>query len=420
MKIKYFLIFAFGFTGSVLAQDNTWRGLKIEKENRCSPYNRSEDYVYSQVIENQIVESLGNKIYSPYSGKFFKSQEETDIEHIVSLSEAHDSGLCSTDKKTKNRFASDIQNLTLASPTVNRDEKSGHDASGWLPEKNKCWFANRVIEVKKAYDLTVDSEELIALEKVISQCSSFKMVVFNEPSQQNNKQYTVTHLHEPNVKKSRSGICHWRESSPYYSMTKHYQPFQDVQSCLRSGGRCPKRDFKCQNSINERKILYKQASVINSEELYSKQSNINQGNSPNVKKSKSGICHSKDSSSSYSRTKNFTPYQSLELCLNSGGRCPKRDFKCQSITVNQASSYKGKTISHIQKPSFEQSNINQGNNPNVKKSKSGICHSKDSSSSYSRTKNFTAYQSLELCLKSGGRCPKRDSICNNIRIPASY
>ena len=139
------------------------------------------------------------------------------------------------------------------------------------------------------------------------------------------------------------------------------------------------------------------------------------------KKSKSGICHSKDSSSSYSRTKNFTAYQSLELCLKAGGRCPKRDFKCQGITVsNKASSYKGETISHIQKPSSGQSNINQGNNSNVKKSKSGICHSKDSSSSYSRTKNFTAYQSLELCLKSGGKCPKRDSICNNMRIPASY
>ena len=107
----------------MFAQDNTWRGLKIKKENRCSPYNRLEDYVYSQITENQIVKSLGNKVYSPYSGKFFKSQEETDIEHIVSLSEAHDSGLCSADKEIKNRFASDIRNLTLASPTVNRDEK---------------------------------------------------------------------------------------------------------------------------------------------------------------------------------------------------------------------------------------------------------------------------------------------------------
>ena len=99
----------------------------------------------------------------------------------------------------------------------------------------------------------------------------------------------------------------------------------------------------------------------------------------------------------------------------------KRDSKCQNITVsNKDNSYKKETASHMEKPSSEQSDINQGNNPIVKKSKSGLCHSKNSSSHYSMTKNFTAYQNLELCLKSGGRCPKRDSGCNSIRIPASY
>ena len=157
MKIRYFFILVIGFIGSAFAQDNTWSGLKIEKEIVATLTNRSEDYVYSQTIENQTVKSLGNKIYPNYSGKFFKSQEETDIEPIVSLSEAHDSDLYSADKKTKTRFASNIQNLTLASSTVNRDEKSGYDASGWFLEKNKYWFANKVIEVKKAYNLTADS-----------------------------------------------------------------------------------------------------------------------------------------------------------------------------------------------------------------------------------------------------------------------
>ena len=400
-----------GFSGSAFSQDNTWRGLKIEKENRCSPYNRLEDYTYSQAIENQIVKSLGDKIYSPYSGKTFKSKEETDIEHIVSLSEAHDSGLCSADKKTKTRFASDVQNLTLASPTVNRDEKSGHDASVWLPEKNKCWFANKVIEVKKAYNLTVDSEELIALEKVISKCSSFKLVFFKESLQKDNEQHQAEQLHEPVVKKSKSNICHWKASSPYYFMTKHYQPFQDIQSCLKSGGRCPKRDFKCQNSV-EKNNLYTQATApttMRTTSSNSKAPNIDQGNKSVIKKSRSGICHAK-SSSSYSRTKNFTAYQSLELCLQSGGRCPKRDFKCQSVTVSN----KTDSSSYIQKAHFEQASIDQENAPVVKKSKSGICHAK-SSSSYSRTKNFTAYESLESCLNSGGRCPKRDSNCNSLK-----
>lgn len=41
-----------------------------------------------------------------------------------------------------------------------------------------------------------------------------------------------------------------------------------------------------------------------------------------VKKSKSGICHDTHSSY-YDRTKNFTSFNTLESCINSGGRLPK-------------------------------------------------------------------------------------------------
>ena len=41
----------------------------------------------------------------------------------------------------------------------------------------------------------------------------------------------------------------------------------------------------------------------------------------------------------------------------------------------------------------------------VKKSSSGICHD-ETSASYERTKNFTAYDSISTCVDSGGRLPK--------------
>ncbi len=336
--MKYLLILLLGFSFYGSALENTWRGLLIEKENRCSPYNRSEDYIYSQSVEHKIVEDLGNKIYSPYSDEYFESINETDIEHIVSLSEAHDSSLCAADKKTKARFASDILNLTLASPAVNRNEKSGYDASGWLPQKNKCWFANKVIAVKKAYKLTVDSAELVALEKVISNCSSFEIVFKNKnsPSKHSSRELAETGGTEPNVKKSRSRICHSKASSPYYSRTKHYQPFPDIKACLNSGGRCPKRDTRCKNAASNttKESSYKLEKVTYAKTVHNKQSDTNQVNEPNVKKSKSGICHSKTSSSSYFRTKKFTPYKSLEQCLHSGGRCPKKDSTCNKRKEN--------------------------------------------------------------------------------------
>ena len=42
----------------------------------------------------------------------------------------------------------------------------------------------------------------------------------------------------------------------------------------------------------------------------------------------------------------------------------------------------------------------------VKKSRSGICHGPDSPW-YAQTANYIAFESIEACLASGGRLPKR-------------
>ena len=120
-----------------------WRGLTVAPENRCSPYD-SDDYRYSPSVEPRIVEALGG-IYGPYTGTWFASIKETDIEHIVARSEVHDSGLCAAGPATWSEFASDIRNLTLASPSVNRHQKSDNDVAEWLPDLNQCWYVDRTV-----------------------------------------------------------------------------------------------------------------------------------------------------------------------------------------------------------------------------------------------------------------------------------
>ena len=156
------------------ASAESWRGLTVAPEHRCSPYERKRDYPYPQSIEQNIVRELG-AVYGPYTGTCFGSTGDTDIEHIVATSEAHDSGLCAADRATRKRFATDLRNLTLASPGVNRHQKSGKDAGDWIPDRNRCWFAGRVLKVKRAYGLTVDRREAAALERIFSQCYGTEM-----------------------------------------------------------------------------------------------------------------------------------------------------------------------------------------------------------------------------------------------------
>ena len=74
-------------------------------------------------------------------------------------------------------FRSDLLNLTLASSAVNRSQKSGKDAAEWLPDLNRCWFANPVVEVRQRYRLTVDQRERDVLEGILSACTSTEMMV---------------------------------------------------------------------------------------------------------------------------------------------------------------------------------------------------------------------------------------------------
>ena len=150
-------------------------GISIAAENRCAPYN-SDDYSYPQSVEPQIINRMGGRIYSPYTGAYFGSRGETDIEHVVARSEAHDSGLCAASLQIRRNFARDLDNLTLADPHTNRQLKVAKDLAEWLPDLNRCWYVNQVLIVKRKYGLTMDQAEANTARAVLASCSSTNMI----------------------------------------------------------------------------------------------------------------------------------------------------------------------------------------------------------------------------------------------------
>lgn len=145
--------------------------ITIAPESRCSTYTRA-DYAYSQSVELQIIAvNLQGNIVSPYTGEVFSDRLQTEIEHIVAISEAHDSGLCAENKTVRRQFAKDLENLTLASPSVNQT-KSDKDLSDWLPAQNLCWYVQTVVRVKAKYGLSMNFHEAFrALQILIEDCA---------------------------------------------------------------------------------------------------------------------------------------------------------------------------------------------------------------------------------------------------------
>ena len=96
------------------------------------------------------------------------------VEHVVAITEAHDSGGCEWTNDRRAKFATDLQNLTLATSTLN-GAKWEKDAADWTPEdagypEANCWFAETVISVKTEWGLSVDQDEADALALLLEDC----------------------------------------------------------------------------------------------------------------------------------------------------------------------------------------------------------------------------------------------------------
>ena len=156
------------------ADAETWRGLQVCEEPPRVGYDRNAFGTGYSSLEDEIIEALpatmksGGQVYTPYSCTAFDitsaGTAATDIEHIVALAEAYDSRIADDRRRD---IASDLDNLTIAAPSVNRSKGSG-DAAEWTPARHGAWFADRVIAVKLEYGLSVDPAERDALEMLLA------------------------------------------------------------------------------------------------------------------------------------------------------------------------------------------------------------------------------------------------------------
>ena len=157
------------------ADAETWRGLQVCDERPRNGYDRDAFGTGYSSLEDEIIAALPptmkatGQVYTPYSCIAFDitaaGTAATDIEHIVALAETHDSGIADDRRRD---IASDLDNLTIADPTVNRSQKSDRDAAEWMPARHGAWFAERVIQVKLEYGLSVDPAERDALEALLA------------------------------------------------------------------------------------------------------------------------------------------------------------------------------------------------------------------------------------------------------------
>ena len=111
---------------------------------------------------------------SPYDGTTSSNPSDFDIDHVVALKEAWESGAWQWDEQTRREFANDLRNpesLIAVSASSNRS-KSASDPSDWLPSRltYQCTYVASWVSIKNTWDLSVDSLEHETLQEILERC----------------------------------------------------------------------------------------------------------------------------------------------------------------------------------------------------------------------------------------------------------
>ncbi|QCB51792.1 DUF1524 domain-containing protein [Rhodococcus sp. PAMC28707] len=93
------------------------------------------------------------------------------IDHMVALSNAWQTGAQQLDPATRANLANDPRNLQAVDGPANQ-QKSDGDAATWLPSNTayRCTYVARQVEVKAAYGLWVTQPEHDAITRVLGDC----------------------------------------------------------------------------------------------------------------------------------------------------------------------------------------------------------------------------------------------------------
>lgn len=113
----------------------------------------------------------------PYAGFVTRDPGQLDIDHVVAVCEAHESGAHAWEQDRRIAFANDLavpHHLVAAWEATNAS-KWKRDPAEWLPPNRAYWctYFNDWIAIKREWKLSVDPDEAAALRKGMRVCERY-------------------------------------------------------------------------------------------------------------------------------------------------------------------------------------------------------------------------------------------------------
>jgi len=112
--------------------------------------------------------------YDPFTTQTFNDPEDVDIDHLVPLKEAHESGAWKWHRYRQRAYANDLDNPghLIAVDDETNQRKSARDPAEWLPPNAAyhCAYVATWVQIKYKWHLSIDPAEKDAIVRVLEGC----------------------------------------------------------------------------------------------------------------------------------------------------------------------------------------------------------------------------------------------------------
>ena len=143
--------------------------------------NVRHEVLISESIEEVVMDGnckvKSGEWYDPYINDKFTESKDLDVDHMVPLSEARNSGGYTWDKETKKKYANDMSyenHLIAVSSSANRS-KGASTPDKWKPANEDFWceYAEAWVVIKFTWGLTITMDEAVALKIMSEGCEPY-------------------------------------------------------------------------------------------------------------------------------------------------------------------------------------------------------------------------------------------------------
>jgi hypothetical protein len=121
----------------------------------------------------------GGRWYSYYDAAYWTAPADLDIDHLVPLAEAWDSGARNWTAAQRTAYANDLgdpRDLVAVTDNVNQ-AKGDSDPAQWMPTNGRCRYLAEWLAVKLRWRLTVNTAEKNTLTTLADGCTNITITV---------------------------------------------------------------------------------------------------------------------------------------------------------------------------------------------------------------------------------------------------